>query len=127
MLTGPVNQVLAERTYQPPKGRKAVPIVSGAQLTKFRSNPLLQGIPQGGSPPLKLRPQMPNENSATFHDFSLETADGERLPIGTSSVPYPEGAITVTGAFHTTDSAEEAERSRLEPLRGRLPHGIEAV
>jgi hypothetical protein len=70
-------------------------------------------------------PQTPNENSATFHNFSLETADGDWLPIGTWSVPHPEGAITVTGAFHTTDSAEEAERWRLELSAGVLPSGIE--
>jgi hypothetical protein len=72
-------------------------------------------------------PETLTETSAMFHNFSLETVDGEWLPIGTWSAPRPKGAttVTVTGAFHTTDSAEEAERWRSELSAGALPTGIE--
>jgi len=70
-------------------------------------------------------PQARHEISATFHNFSLETPDGEWLPIGSWSAPTPDGAITVSGVFHRTVSAEEAERWRSELSAGIFPTDIE--
>ena len=69
----------------------------------------------------------PKDASCDVHTFSHETANGERVLIGTwSLLPRQESAI-ISGIFHTTDNAEEAERWRSELSAGRLPVGAEDV
>jgi hypothetical protein len=58
---------------------------------------------------LHARPPL-QETSSTFHVFSHETADGERVLIGTWSPLRRDESAVVAGVFHATDNAGEAER-----------------
>jgi hypothetical protein len=59
--------------------------------------------------------------------FIHETADGERVLIGTWPPLRRDEPATVTGVFHTTDNAEDAERWRAELSAVALPTGAENV
>ena len=57
--------------------------------------------------------------------FSHESANGERVMIGTWSPSQRGESTIITGVFHTTDNAEEAERWHAELSAGRLPADAE--
>jgi hypothetical protein len=67
----------------------------------------------------------PSEASPVHHMFSLVSANEETVLIGSWSPPPSEDSVTVTGRFHMTDNAEEAERWRAELSAGQLPAGAE--
>ena len=82
--------------------------------------PVLHRAREEEEPPVSSEDAHPplHETSSTFHVFSHETADGERVLIGTWSPLQPDESAVVAGVFHTTDNAGEAERWRAELSAG---------
>jgi hypothetical protein len=82
--------------------------------------PVLHRARQEDEPPESSEDADPplQETFSTFHVFSHETADGERVLSGTWSPLRRDESAVVAGVFHTTDNAGGAERWRADSPLG---------